>query len=113
MLELLGCPSDNLTKVFRSKGSRSYERNDNALTSKVFLRLSLSSCIATGTKSVSLFELLSACNRANFRLKRLPTVEENSYVHWLGSCISFTSTSSNLTQKAQRFLITTLRILMS
>ena len=28
-------------------------------------------------------ELLKTCNRANFSLKRLPTVEENSYVHWL------------------------------
>ena len=25
----------------------------------------------------------------------MPTVEKNSYVHWLGYCISFSSTSSN------------------
>ena len=38
---------------------------------RCFCAWALRPWIATGTKSVSLFELLAACNRANFRLKKV------------------------------------------
>ena len=49
-----------------------------------------------------IIELLWVVQRANLSLIRLPTVEKNSYVHWLGSCISFTSTSSNNDSKSTK-----------
>ena len=92
----VGLPRKRSNESSRSKGSRSYERMAE-MNKALVLRLRVRATVLNSYSHED--ELVSTCNRANFSLKRLPTVEENSYVHWLGSCISFRSTSSNWLKK--------------